>query len=44
MENGSQLPVSPAMRRSKSRLHRRQPAEEPPRQPRMIAKDDPLSF
>ena len=37
-------PASPAGGRSKPRLHRRQPAEKPPRQPRMIGEDDPLSF
>jgi hypothetical protein len=30
--------------RSKSRLRRRQASEEPPRQPRVIAQNDPLSL
>jgi len=29
--------------RSKSRLHRRQPTEKSPRQPRVVGQDNPLS-
>jgi hypothetical protein len=35
-------PVLPG--RSKPRLHRRQPAEKPPRQPRVVDQDNSLSF
>src|SRR5471032_2343716 len=38
------LPPSPAGGRSKSRLQRRQPPEEPPRQPGVIADDEPMSL
>jgi len=47
MEKGMRLENARRHRResrSKSRLHRGQPAEKPPGQPDMIAENDPMRF
>jgi hypothetical protein len=43
-ERESGLQMTGMAGRSKSRLHCRQPAEKPPRQPRVVDQDNSLSF